>query len=102
MNTFILYLITRNGSSHKASFKFSTQSPNMLHTIDLQYAEVFEALASLDSSKVMRIDKNIKVLCNITVWSHNFSIHSVYVFFGIFHKNSEHIALQNWRQNYCI
>ena len=29
----------------------------MLHTIDLQCAEVFEALASVDSSKAMEIDR---------------------------------------------
>ena len=46
------------GTSSPYGSIFENSKPDkLLHTIDIQYAEVFEALASLDSNKAMGIDR---------------------------------------------
>ena len=53
--TYIL-VFTRTCSPHRTIFE-NSKPVKLLHTIDIQYTEVFEALVSLDSNKAMGINR---------------------------------------------
>lgn len=54
-NEYFYSVFTRTISPHRINAEYS-QPTKFLHTIDIQYMEVFEAVVSLDSNKAMGID----------------------------------------------
>ena len=55
-NNYFYSVFTRNSSSHQVNPDY-VQTERTLHTIEIHYTEVFEALVSLDSNKAMGIDR---------------------------------------------
>ena len=63
-NKYFYSVFTRTSSSYGTIFE-NSKPDKLLHTINIHYAEVFEALVSLDSSKAMGIDRiSPKILKN--------------------------------------
>ena len=63
-NKYFYSVFTRTSSPYRTIFE-NSKPYKLLHTINIHYAEVFEALVSLDSSKAMGIDRiSPKILKN--------------------------------------